>query len=269
MLPTIIEANSIPDAWFQCVYQLLKGEGKGVHAYKIDQGSYVGQTRFEFDFVVVEIERPWIRSLLPEFPEQLNLPPVADMAYVEEYLVNYLLTDARAENETYRYSNWIARGMERVRQHLRDGKNTNQATISVGGWLPNEESVSLEPGEDGMTKAMCFDSDAYTDAGTGETDPACLRLVDFRVDQENKLHMIVYFRSWDLWGGFPANLAGLQMMKELLAEEVGVEDGKIIAVSKGLHIYDHGFDVAAARVGLDTNKIDLEAFKEFISKAQK
>jgi thymidylate synthase len=74
-------------------------------------------------------------------------------------------------------------------------------------------------------------------------DPPCLRHIDTRI-QDGKLHFYPYFRSWDLWGGFPANLGGIQLLKEYVASEIGVEDGEIIATSKGLHIYDYSFDLA-------------------------
>ncbi|TFH37718.1 MAG: thymidylate synthase, partial [Chrysiogenales bacterium] len=74
-------------------------------------------------------------------------------------------------------------------------------------------------------------------------DPPCLRLIDTRI-QDGRLNFIIYFRSWDLWGGFPANLAAMQMMKEYIASEVGVEDGEIIAASKGLHIYRYVWELA-------------------------
>ena len=74
-------------------------------------------------------------------------------------------------------------------------------------------------------------------------DPPCLRQIDTRI-QDGKLHFYPYFRSWDLWGGFPANLGGIQLLKEYVAEEIGVEDGEIIASSKGLHLYDYNFDHA-------------------------
>jgi thymidylate synthase len=74
-------------------------------------------------------------------------------------------------------------------------------------------------------------------------DPPCLRQIDTRL-QDGKLNFLVYFRSWDLWNGFPANLAAIQLMKEYIASSIGVEDGEIIATSKGLHIYDHCWDIA-------------------------
>jgi thymidylate synthase len=33
-------------------------------------------------------------------------------------------------------------------------------------------------------------------------------------------------------------------MKEYVASEIGVDDGEIIASSKGLHLYDYSFDLA-------------------------
>jgi len=74
-------------------------------------------------------------------------------------------------------------------------------------------------------------------------DPPCLRHIDTRI-QDGKLHFFPYFRSWDLWGGFPANLAAIELMKQYCAAEIGVENGEIIASSKGAHIYDYVVDLA-------------------------
>ena len=44
--------------------------------------------------------------------------------------------------------------------------------------------------------------------------------------------------------GLPANLAGIEMLKQYMAAEIGVESGEIIAASKGLHLYDYSFNMA-------------------------
>ena len=95
-------------------------------------------------------------------------------------------------------------------------------------------------------------------------DPPCLRLIDTRV-RYGKLHFILYFRSWDLWGGFPSNLGGLQLVKEYMAQEIGVEDGEIIAVSKGLHLYDYSWDLAKIR----TNKPQALALRSVAGEKSK
>ena len=48
MLPiTTVFARDIPDAWFQCIDKVLDVGFK----YKIEQGSFVGETRLEFDWI--------------------------------------------------------------------------------------------------------------------------------------------------------------------------------------------------------------------------
>ena len=77
-------------------------------------------------------------------------------------------------------------------------------------------------------------------------DPPCLRSIDTRI-QDEKIHFCIYFRSWDLWGGLPANLAGIQNLKEYMATEIGVGDGEMIVESKGLHLYGYAEDLAKLR----------------------
>jgi len=78
----------------------------------------------------------------------------------------------------------------------------------------------------------------------------CLRHIDTRI-KNNQLHFFIYVRSWDCWNGLPANLAGFQILKEYMASEIGVEDGEIIASSKGLHIYDYVWNLAELRCGIN------------------
>jgi thymidylate synthase len=46
-------------------------------------------------------------------------------------------------------------------------------------------------------------------------------------------------------------LAGLQQAKEIMAHEIGVEDGEIIAMSKGLNIRDYNVATALMRLQKD------------------
>ncbi|MBU4184855.1 MAG: thymidylate synthase [Proteobacteria bacterium] len=217
-----IEARDIPDAWYQSVYSIIS---KG-HRYKIDRGSYEGQERLEFDYITVHIKHPGIRPLLPDIPPSLGIPnPVAD-GYLEEYLP-YLMTSEKQPNEDYTYGQYLESQIEEViRLYKEDGHGTNQAYMTVG----NPEALYLK-------------------------DPPCLRGIDTRI-RYGKLHFMVYFRSWDLWGGFPANLGAIQMLKEYMAEEIGVEDGEIIAASKGLHLYDYIWELAKLRTMQESSVID-------------
>jgi thymidylate synthase len=136
------------------------------------------------------------------------------MEYIESYLP-YLMTSQRAEGEEYTYGQYLEKQIpEVIRMYKEQGSNTNQAYMTVG----DGNSIFL-------------------------ADPPCLRGIDTRI-RDNKLHFVVYFRSWDLWAGFPSNLAGIQLLKEYMSSEIGVEDGEIVAISKGLHVYEYAWDLA-------------------------
>ena len=218
-----IKATTLPDAWFQCIYRILDVGKK----YVIDRGSYEGQQRLEFDYVTVHIKHPEARPLLPEIPIQLGIPNPVEEGYLEEYLP-YLMTSTRKSNEDYTYGerlvgfhtadDWFPDQIQSViNMYKNDGYNTNQACMSVS--MPSDINLS---------------------------DPPCLRQIDTRIS-DGKLHFIVYFRSWDLWNGFPANLGAVQLLKEYMVGEIGVEDGEIIASSKGLHLYDYIWELAKLR----------------------
>ncbi len=272
----LFKATTLPDAWFQLVYALLKGDVPR-NVYTIDKGSYVGQQRLEFPYITVQIDSPGEHPRIPFMPEGSNLPPpVDDEDYVRDYFTKYLMSTEVEDNETYIYGTWLAPGVERVIEQLRDSPGNNQAVVSIGGWAP------LDTGEGSMVPRSpqglyqesldglalhCRDTDNYIDPATNQRDPACLRLVDFRYGQDNTVHMVVYFRSWDLWGGFPANLAGLQLVKEYVADAIGAKDGKIIASSKGLHIYDHCVEIAAQRLNM-ANVGTMEDLMAFLAEQQ-
>jgi thymidylate synthase len=61
-----------------------------------------------------------------------------------------------------------------------------------------------------------------------------------------------------LWGGFPANLAALELLKQYMASEIGVENGEIIACSKGLHIYSYAENLAKIRLGIEAFNVRRE-----------
>ena len=208
----VIEARDLSEAWFLCVCKALT-EG---YEYRIDRGSYVGQRRKELGLVVIQVKNPGTRPLIPDVP--MGVPPPSTMDYVESYLP-YLMTAHKREGEQYTYGQYLEKQIpEVIRMYKEQGHNTNQAYMAVG----DERSIFL-------------------------TDPPCLRGIDTRI-RDRKLHFIVYFRSWDLWAGFPSNLAAIQLLKEYMASEIGVDDGELIAMSKGLHLYEYSWELAKATV---------------------
>jgi thymidylate synthase len=212
---SVIQARDLAEAWFLCLRQTLN-EG---HEYKIDRGSYAGQRRKELDFAVVHIKNPGTRPLVPTVPQ--GVPPPTSMEYIEEYLP-YLMTAHKGKGEQYTYGQYLERQIPKViKMYKEDGFNTNQAFMAVG----DADSINL-------------------------ADPPCLRGIDTRI-YEQKLHFFAYFRSWDLWAGFPSNLAAIQLLKEYMASEIGVNDGELIASSKGLHLYEYSWELARATARME------------------
>jgi len=209
---SVIEARDLSEAWFLCLQKVLD-EG---YEYNIERGSYTGQKRKEIEMAVIRVIYPGSRPLIPDVPQ--GVPAPSTMEYVENYLP-YLMTSHRKEGEQYTYGQYLEPQIaEVIRMYREDGFNTNQAFMAIG----DKNSIYLP-------------------------DPPCLRMIDTRI-REGKLHFICYFRSWDLWAGFPSNLAGIQLLKEYMAIEIGVEDGELLAMSKGLHLYDYSWELARAVV---------------------
>jgi thymidylate synthase len=222
---TTIEAVDIPDAWFQCISRVIDVGFK----YEIEHGSYIGQTRLEFDHITIHIKHPYKEPydhMLPQIPTHLGIPNPVASGYVEQYLP-YLMTAHIEPGEQYTYGSRMneflidpyGSQMEHWINVLKETPNTNQAVLQVA-----------QP------------EDCFLD------DPPCLRHIDMRI-KDDELIFYPYFRSWDLWGGFPANLAGIAVLQKHMADEIGVKSGPIIASSKGLHIYGYVEELAKLRAG--------------------
>lgn len=240
MVPFFVAAKTIPDAWFQLIYNLFD------HAYtqNIQHGSFEHeQYRLQYPGIAVFIEYPW-EDMIPVMPPGLGIPSPTTTEYIEDYFVNYLMDPTLAENETYKYASRIHHPMpkggtqlERVIEMLRKTPLTNQAVVEIG--TPQDHDI-------------CYGND-------GKLDPPCLRLLDFKaVPKGDSLVLTVscYFRSWDLWAGFPTNLGGIELLKRLVAAEAGLGNGPMYAYSAGAHIYGYHEEVARLRT-LKTVKTDI------------
>lgn len=262
-----VVATSLSDAWFQTVYRILD-EGT---VFTIDQGSYAGQKRLEFDWITLHIKHPAVRPLLPKIESHYNIPdPVAE-DYLDDYLP-YLMTGEIKEGEAYTYGQRLCAYPIPYPLFLKDSdlwknifnkdiddlieSNILQYKHSIG-WILNQIELLIWTYKNKgyrnnqMVLQVAHPSDMMLQ------DPPCLRHIDTRI-QDGKLHFMPYFRSWDLYGGLPANLGGIQLLKEYVAESIGVEDGEIIATSKGLHIYGYSFDLAKKLRMCDDKKLKGE-----------
>ena len=240
--PVYIEAFDLDDAWFQCLSTILE---KG-HVYKIERGSYKDQKRLEFDFVTIRVKKP-DSQIIPIIPEGMSIPPPTSMEYIQNYL-SYLVTGTKTETEDYTYGERLVDPRVKVKEKQDNKEMIKEIPLDVN---QIEEVIKIYKTEGYGTNQATMEIGMPSDIKL--VDPPCLRLIDTRI-RYGKLHFILYFRSWDLWGGMPSNLGGLELVKQYMASEIGVENGEIIATSKGLHLYDHCWELAKMR----TNKFELE-----------
>ncbi len=263
--PIFIKATTLSDAWFQTLYKCVE-KGK---EFTIDQGSFAGQKRLEFDHVTIQITQPWVEPLLPKVNPLLGFPdPVAE-GYLDGY-IPYLMTGEEKEGEAYTYGQRICKAPFKV-------PAAHSIFLSEKLWEDRDSFIERNLGNlfDRWLNQMELMIWTYKNKGhrnnqmilqVGQPsdmlliDPPCLRHIDTRI-QDGKLHFFPYFRSQDLFGGFPPNLAAIEMMKQYCAEQIGVENGEIIASSKGLHIYDYVFEIAEAIRGRK-----MEEFRQEIEK---
>lgn len=262
-----IEARDLPDLWFQAVNDVLEIGRRFV----IDRGSYEGQTRLEYDYFIGHIKHPehgaGTIEILPRIPESMGMPDPVLLGYVygdEDHprsYVEYVMTDRKEPGESYTYGERLTKmGLERA--FVTDPHNYGREHIVIQDkeLISNPAIVIWKDGEPFLNQIELL-IETYKKYGYRNNqmvlqiaqptdmilqDPPCLRQIDTRI-QDDKLHFFVYFRSWDLWGGLPANLAGIQFLQEYMAGELGVETGEMIVESKGLHLYGYAEDLAKLR----------------------
>ena len=254
-----IDARDLPDLWFQAVHDILD-EGR---RFKIDRGSYAGQTRLEYDYFCGSVKYPGTTPLIPDIPPSCGIPNPVEEAYIfggegyQRSYIEYLMTGQKEPGESYTYGErmtrvpitgdklrwWNEKNTDIIDRREVDGKilfkeNDNLFLNQIEWIIDTYKRYGYRNNQ--MVLQVAHPSDVTL------LDPPCLRSIDTRL-QDDKLHFIVYFRSWDLWGGMPANLAGIQNLKEYMAGEIGVKDGQMIVESKGLHLYGYAEELAQLR----------------------
>jgi thymidylate synthase len=254
-----IKARDLPDLWFQAVYDILEYGRRFV----IDRGSYAGQTRLEYDYFCGHVIHPSTEPLLPDIPPACGIPNPVEEAYIyggkgyERSYIEYLMTGRKEPGESYTYGErltrvplagdkltwWEAGQSAIIDKREIDGKavfkEDGQLYLNQIEWII-QTYKQFGSRNNQMVLQVAHPSDLTL------VDPPCLRSIDTRI-QDNTLHFIIYFRSWDLWGGLPANLAAIQNLKSYMAAEIGVKDGEMIVESKGLHLYGYAEDLAKLR----------------------
>lgn len=196
-----IKAFDLPSAWYKAI-NIIYTDGE---IFEVERGSEITSTK-KFS-VTLDIEHPESRPLIDE-----KAP--CDIKYIERVYLSYLFLPDKSPEESYTYGERLRKPVDQIEgviERYNEFRGDRQNTMVLR--LPQDLFIK---------------------------DPPCLTIIDTEVFDE-KLHFFPYFRSWDCYSGLPANLAGLQILKEYMAKEIGVKTGKTVAYSKNLHVYKRQF----------------------------
>jgi thymidylate synthase len=209
--PCVLKARDLDDAWFTALWACLE---------KNEDGTFRFSQRYKIDRgSYAGQERLEIDTFLIDIAYPGSGPLVPQMPSGKENLAP--TTEEQAQN----YLLYLMTGEKQPNEEYTYGERLvgPRAVISVDGVKKKGDQV----------------------------DPAGLELVvsgeAVALDGLPKKVEV----PLDLYNGFPVNLAGLQQLKKYMADEIGVGDGAIRAVSKGLHLYDDMWELASLRTGKD------------------
>lgn len=134
LITTAIVARDLPDAWFQCIYE-MKDSGR---IYTIDRGSNEGQQRQELDFITVHILNPGVRPLIPDIPEHLGIPNPVEEGYIEDYLP-YLMSSTPIANEDYTYGQFLENQIAEVINRKSIFNLSGKSTVPERNRYPHQQ----------------------------------------------------------------------------------------------------------------------------------
>lgn len=208
-----IKASTISDFWFFSLKECLQNG----YRQDIQKGSFEKEEyRLQLPFLSGEIIFPLL-DIVPTVP--IGVPQPTTLETIEKYYCDYIIGNNVQENETYTYGSRIGEQLPKIMEMLKLTPQTNQAVIEIG--RPEDLDIS---------------------------DPACLRLLDFKV-VDNKLNLTSYWRSNDLFFGTPTNLGGLAYLQRDVAEYAELEIGQMYYCSSGIHLYGYQVELAKTKCG--------------------
>jgi hypothetical protein len=251
MKAVFVEGKTLDDTWFKLLSEVYK-HGRVNH---IDNGSYAGSDRLEFDFVSGTIHYPTTRPLAPIV--DVNQPPVTTDEDIEKYFVTYLMDGKLEDNEEYRYATWVVGGPYKIPSFTTNFfGGRNQVEVIV----PNQIQWCIDHyKKKGFGNNHCILQIGYPESSLVYDKPyenemergtsPCLRLIDTKII-ENTLHFHVVFRSWSLFSAWPENMGGITLLLEYMANELEVDVGTLSFSCLKLHTYDFELDVVKNRLGI-------------------
>lgn len=211
-----ISAFDCPDAWFKTLSRIWY-EGD---VFPVGFGSEETETK-KLN-LTIEIEHPETRPLVSDKAS-------CDFKYVQGYALEYLWCGEKQDDETYTYGSRLNNPVNQIQEAINryaEEQRDRQVTMVI------RQPLDIKKFDENHNKS----------------EPPCLSLIDTEIS-DGKLHLTCYFRSWDAFGGLPANIAGLQLFNEAFVDEINkkgnlnLKPGKLIFHSKNCHIYQRQYNL--------------------------
>lgn len=236
--PITIEATNLEEAWVRFMWNAIDSG----RAYMVTEGSRANQHRLTMDVAMATIQHPELRPLYP-LAKPGQVVPIDEKAIIK-YYNNYVYSDTPPKpDEHYNYSDYIYPLSNAIMDYYaKFGFGNAHCTIRVGN--PNCFLDYCVP---------------YSNESERKTTP-CLLAIDTRII-DNFLCFYIYYRSWDLFSGYPLNNAGFQLLKEHMAAHIGahldcdLEPGPTVTICKDLHLYEADIPAASAWTGQDVTEL--------------
>jgi len=244
----IIDVSDVPEAYHkvnECIYQYGRNFFIEYGEKMRKKDEYIQPTKFIM--VCIRIKNPTNRPL-----QHNGLDPNSPSRFEYEYPYLDLMSAKGTRKDIYTYGDRI-RGRKIYYWMEANGKlhkinNEDEIErinkLQEEGNIPSDAVFLEEPDqfqwavdllkEHPLTR-QCIITIGRPD-DVEEKHIPCLRMIQFMV-YEGKLNMIVFFRSWDAYGGVNLNLAGLTVMLEEVSRQTNIPVGELIAFTSNVHHY--------------------------------
>jgi thymidylate synthase len=247
-----IVASSIEHAWYVALGKVMS-EGR---VYPIDDtgGSEIKLRASEP--LLIEMHSPGERPLAPFMPEGSSITPPTTEEKIHEYM-EQLVTAEKKPNQHYTYGQDLWWQIEETIAYFKKYGFGTACTHMVVGRpesflfynreVDYDEFIIVKDRKTGEVLWTRHITNSWNKDPKEEVSSQCLRGIK-AVVVDKKLRFYVVFRSQDLWGAFCENYGGFQLIKEYMAEQIGVDDGPMIGFCDDLHVYDHASAQALLRI---------------------
>jgi len=241
--PLVVHGSTIPQTWIEVIYNIYRYGRKNLMNASTDRWIK------EINNMVAVIYNPQNMDLsINPFLVPMTKEKIA--AYKKEIL-NPLLPEGKA----YTYGNKLRAYVYPCAKDIKDLVNSKEFKDFEFGKGPHLDKNVLYKGEcceiDQISDIIeVLKRDPYSKSAVAITwhvqdelmrkhkSSPCLVLLQTLI-QDEKLNMMVFFRSHDMTQGWPENAYGCAAIQKTIADSIGVEPGILTIISGSAQIYNH------------------------------